>query len=243
MTFDPVILRPLDPARDPRINEREESELRQALEAVPRLAQAAARAKVVELEARHGERRGWVWARLGWSAWAKALEPLARLAQDYPLMIVTKGDLLDQETKLAQAQRLVSSTPSLMQDLELATQRLKAAESEMASGDMYSWIIDTMGKFREGYAVDIPQFSREVPCAVGLFPTFPYKAVLFNVRGTAYFHDLGRFLADFENRFPTLRVQNLEMEPVGASAANSATDPEKLTFRMEVVVLVNPNAL
>ena len=71
----------LDPARDPRINEREEAELRQALEAVPRLAQAAARAKVLELEARHSERRGWVWARLGWSAWAEALEPLARLAR------------------------------------------------------------------------------------------------------------------------------------------------------------------
>lgn len=71
----------LDPARDPRINEREENELRQALEAVPRLSQPAARARVLELEARHGERRGWVWARLGWSAWAKALEPLARLAR------------------------------------------------------------------------------------------------------------------------------------------------------------------
>jgi len=71
----------LDPARDPRINEREENELRQALEAVPRLSQPAARARVLELEARHGVRRGWVWARLGWSAWAKALEPLARLAR------------------------------------------------------------------------------------------------------------------------------------------------------------------
>lgn len=71
----------LEAARDPRINEREEEELRQALEAVPRLAHAAACARVLELEARHGERRGWVWARLGWSPWAKALEPLARLAR------------------------------------------------------------------------------------------------------------------------------------------------------------------
>lgn len=71
----------LDPARDPRINEREEVELRQALEATTRLAHAAACSKVLELEARHGERRGWVWARLGWSPWATALEPLARLAR------------------------------------------------------------------------------------------------------------------------------------------------------------------
>ncbi len=71
----------LDPARDPRINEREEGELRQALEAASRLVHAAACSTVQELEARHGERRGWVWARLGWSAWAEALEPLARLAR------------------------------------------------------------------------------------------------------------------------------------------------------------------
>jgi len=71
----------LDPARDPRINEREEGELRQALAAVPHLAHTDACTKVLELEARHGERRGWVWARLGWSPWAKALEPLAKLAR------------------------------------------------------------------------------------------------------------------------------------------------------------------
>jgi hypothetical protein len=71
----------LDPARDPRINEREESELREALEAAAGLPHAAACAKVLELEARHGERRSWVWAGLGWSAWAMALEPLARLAR------------------------------------------------------------------------------------------------------------------------------------------------------------------
>jgi hypothetical protein len=70
-----------DGSRDPRINEREEDELRQALEAVPHLAHAAACTKVLELEARHGERRGWVWARLDWSPWAKALEPLAKLAR------------------------------------------------------------------------------------------------------------------------------------------------------------------
>ena len=71
----------LAPERDPRINEREEDELRQALEAASRLAHAAACVKVLELEARHGERRAWVWARLGWSPWAEALEPLARLAR------------------------------------------------------------------------------------------------------------------------------------------------------------------
>jgi hypothetical protein len=70
-----------DGSRDPRINERNETELRNALEAITKIPHTAACARVLELEAKHAERRGWVWARLGWSPWAKALAPLARLAR------------------------------------------------------------------------------------------------------------------------------------------------------------------
>ena len=76
---------------------------------------------------------------------------------------------------------------------------------------------------------------------MGIFPKFPYKAAVFNVRGVAYFHDLGRFLADFENSFPFARVQNVEMEVAGSSAATGTSDTEKLSFRMEIVTLINPN--
>lgn len=68
-------------SRDPRINERDENELRRGIEAILHIPHAAACARTLELEARHAERRGWVWARLGWSPWAKALAPLARLAR------------------------------------------------------------------------------------------------------------------------------------------------------------------
>jgi hypothetical protein len=71
----------LDPSRDPRINERDEIELRQQLEAVYQMAHAAACNRVLELETKHSERRQWIWARLGWSSWARALAPLARLAR------------------------------------------------------------------------------------------------------------------------------------------------------------------
>jgi len=162
--------------------------------------------------------------------------------------------VIEQQTKLDNAQRLLSTTAQIQKNLEAANLKLKAVESEMASGDMYSWIIQTVNKFREGYKVDIPQFSREVPCEVGMFTKFPYRAVQFNVRGTAFFHDFGRFLADFENRFPYMRVQNLELEPAALSNANlpgtgnaapvtgtaGGEDVEKLAFRMEIVALVNP---
>jgi len=145
-----------------------------------------------------------------------------------------------QKRKNEDAQRLVSATAKITQDLEAATQKLKAAEGEMASGDMFAWMNDTLKKNSERYKVEIPQISREVPCPVGVFAKFPYRAVMFNVRGTAFYHHLGSFLADFENRFPYLRVQNLELEPAGGSTSQTATDPEKLAFRMEIVALVNP---
>lgn len=71
----------LDPSRDPRINEREESELRRDLELAAPLPHPAACGRVLELEARHAERRDWVWARMETSPWAVALRPLAKLAE------------------------------------------------------------------------------------------------------------------------------------------------------------------
>jgi hypothetical protein len=69
-----------DPERSPRNNDEAEQKLRKDLEAVAQLPHAAALAKVLALESEHGRRRDWVWAQLGESPLAVALEPLARVA-------------------------------------------------------------------------------------------------------------------------------------------------------------------
>ena len=51
---------------------------------------------------------------------------------------------------------------------------------------------------------------------------------MFNLRGTAYFQDLGAFLADFENEFPYLRVQNLELEPAASGMQVPSEAPPEL---------------
>lgn len=71
----------LDPARNPRINEEDEAEVRKQLESTANLAHAVACSRVLELEQKHGPRREWVWARMGNSPWASALVPLAKLAK------------------------------------------------------------------------------------------------------------------------------------------------------------------
>jgi Tfp pilus assembly protein PilO len=155
--------------------------------------------------------------------------------------------IADQKMKVSSADRLVASAPDVKKKADLMQTKLQVIEDGMASGDMYSWIIQTMTKFCAGRKVEIPQFSREVTADVGILPNFPYKAAIFTVRGSAYFHDLGKFISEFENAFPFIRLQNLEIDPVGGSAASlsapagNTSDPEKLSFKMEIVTLINPN--
>jgi hypothetical protein len=65
----------------PDENEKDEKSLRTALMALPKLTPEAGRQAILELEEQHGERRGWVWARMGLSPLAAALEHLRTLAE------------------------------------------------------------------------------------------------------------------------------------------------------------------
>jgi len=150
-----------------------------------------------------------------------------------------KADLL---SKLGDGQKLLGSSVTIQKGLESATAKRKAIEATLPSGDMYSWIISTVNAFKEKYDVDIPQFSREMPTTIGVSANFPYKAAAFILRGTAHFHELGRFISDFENAFPYMRIQNIEIEPNPAGSGVTPADSEKLLFKIEVVTPVNiPN--
>jgi hypothetical protein len=70
-----------DHSRRPGLNEEQEDRLRKELEAILSLPHAQVCDKVEKLDNEHKERRGWVWAQLGESAYAVALEPLGRLAK------------------------------------------------------------------------------------------------------------------------------------------------------------------
>lgn len=70
-----------DPEPWPDENRRAEEELKGALNGLSTLAPAAARDRIRALEATHGARRAWVWARLGQSPLARALDGLGRLAE------------------------------------------------------------------------------------------------------------------------------------------------------------------
>jgi len=124
-------------------------------------------------------------------------------------------------------------------DLTDARQTLSQLETDIApSGDLYSWVISTLRTFKAPYReVEIPQYSQIGPTTdMPMLPGFPYKQASMTVAGKAHFHDLGRFLADFENRFPHIRILNLGLDVDG-----NPQDPELLAFRMDIVTLVKSN--
>jgi hypothetical protein len=65
----------------PQENEKDETNLRQALSAMEKRSPAETRKIILELDAEHGARRTWVWARMGLSPLAGALEFLKTIAE------------------------------------------------------------------------------------------------------------------------------------------------------------------
>ena len=167
--------------------------------------------------------------------WLLVIKPLNETLKS------ARADVIKSRDQLKRGQVTLTTQAQINSSFENATEVLKQRESAMAaSNDMYSWLIQTLNTFRAGYRVDIPQFGRELPSEVGIFPQFPYRAALFNVRGSAFYHDFGRFLADFENAFPYIRIQNIELD--SATDSGNREVAEKLNFKMELLTLVRPTA-
>jgi len=139
--------------------------------------------------------------------------------------------------KVGNAETLLKKADAIEALIEENSTALEKIEESMASGDIYLWMINTINQFNVAKEVTFLDFQREIVGDVGVIPKFPYKAAIFPVKGTSHYHDLGRFLADFENRFPFVRVQNLELAP---SAKTGSEDAENLNFKFEFVALIKP---
>jgi hypothetical protein len=147
----------------------------------------------------------------------------------------------DAEIKLKQMRDYIKQAGKVDAELAEARKVMTDSESDLASGDLYSWVMTAIRGFKAGYKVDITQITPNGPMTdVNLLPKFPYKQGSFTVTGSAYYHDFGRFLADFENEFPHVRMLNLD---VRLNPSPSAGEKEKLAFKMDIMTLVKPNPL
>jgi hypothetical protein len=143
------------------------------------------------------------------------------------------------ERKLVLMQEQIKHADQAEAELADARTIITSLEAGMASGDLYSWVINMVRGFKGAYKVEIPQFSSiSLPSEVNMIAKFPYKQVTLTLAGMAHYHELGKFLADLENEFPHIRLQNLDIQ-VNPNARGE--DAEKLVFKVDMVTLVKPN--
>ena len=153
--------------------------------------------------------------------------------------LLERGALARKE--LQKVTQAIENADKIEAQLTESNKQMGKVEEGMASGDLYSWAITTLRQFKGAYKVEIPQFSQiEGPRDVPLIPKFPYKQASLTIGGTAHFYDFGRFVADFENQYPYMRLLNVTVEP---AASHSTEDRERLNFRMDVAALVKPSRL
>ena len=144
----------------------------------------------------------------------------------------------DARKKLLQMTDGIRHAEQIEAELAETSKLLAAQEENMVSGDPFSWGLEMMRRARAAYRVEVPVVNQPVLGETTLLPKFPYKQATFTVGGSGYYHDLGKFIADFENQFPHIRVVNLSLDPLSSLAG---ADKEKLAFRMDIVALMRPN--
>jgi hypothetical protein len=118
-------------------------------------------------------------------------------------------------------------------NLNEMTLQLDQAEKDVASGDLFEWTVQTMRNFKSPYRVEIPTIGAPTASDCDLIGNFPYREIRFTLSGWAFYHDLGKFVSDFENKFPHCRVVGVSLDPSG--------NGERLLFKMDIVALVKPN--
>lgn len=148
------------------------------------------------------------------------------------------------QDKVEKAKARVSQADKVEAEMETSVQALRGIEEEMASGvDLYRWSLILMEKARGGQQIEIDEVTKPQTNDIGVLAAFPYPAATFSVRGSAYYHNFGKFLADFENRYPYFRVQNISLGTLaeaGGDATSGRVAKNQLLFKMDVVVPIKP---
>ena len=171
------------------------------------------------------------------------ISPQRQQIDEHEDKILRTSELLNKD------ERWLRQRPAIQENLTSHRQMLETRQSEMAPLDKFKWFYNTLESFRSPFDVSLVDITREPEFAdVGVLANFPYQAAVFGVKLNATYHDFGKFLGDFENRFPYMRVQNvrLELDPAQKLAgtnslmAASADTRERLSITLKVVTLVKP---
>ena len=154
----------------------------------------------------------------------------------YAAVSDTNTQIRDARNRLQSMENTIKLADTVSAQLGDLTGTLTQAEGDLVSGDPAQWIYNTIRNFKEHYKVEISVNSQLSVGETDVLPHFPYKQLKVTVGGKAFYHDLGKFIADFENTFPHARITNLTLDLAGGAG----DDAERLNFRMDIIALANP---
>ena len=154
--------------------------------------------------------------------------------QNRRLAVETKSD----ESRRDSMGKTILQAETNAKKADAIADQLKDSEKDLVEGDVIVWTYDTLRQFKSNRHVDITTLGQPVQMDEDLLPNFPYKQIQFHIAGTGYYHDLGKFIADLENKYPHMRVLNITIDVFAGAEATS----EKLSFRFQIAALVKPTA-
>lgn len=150
------------------------------------------------------------------------------------------------ESDLDKAGAMMKKSEEIQRQLHDSTNRLASLEARLPGSSYWIWASSTLDSFLESYSNRVEKYEVSQPTTnhVDVLPKFPYMAVKFGVEFRGFYHDVGHFLAGFENNHPYIAFRNLTVSrpntlmAVPGKAVNPA-DAEKLSFKCDMVAIIN----
>jgi len=162
---------------------------------------------------------------------------LVRFQLDY--VTALQQQKVGADKNLKKMMSAIQSAEAIQGQLEVATKELAAQEEAMVTGDKFSWLVTSIKTaLKQHPKLDVPDYSTILEDKCSLLAEFPYSQVTISIKGTGYYHDIGRFLAELENTHPHFRVLNLELEPAQPGPHGDKENTEKLSFKLSIAALV-----
>lgn len=162
-------------------------------------------------------------------------------------LVAQRTELEKKQNQLAEAKEWIERAQSVEKQMTESLASLATLEEGLAGRvDPYAWSYLLLDRIRQQNPA-LTRLDVAGKPSVGparLLPDFPYEAATFTVVGRGYYHDFGRFLANFENEYPYFRVENIELTSQSSVADTqvAGNELEMLNLKFDVVVLLKPTA-
>lgn len=162
------------------------------------------------------------------------------------------------ENKLFRADNWIRRSARVAADLTELKQKLGEIESGMPTPAQLNgnkWVRDLLTSFIQSNRHDVTLMRLHQEPLKGrqaiILPNFPYEGASYEVEARAFYHDIGRFLADFENSHPYFRFQTIRLSPIATPSAAAGGPPvpdalfeteerENVRVSMNLVLLYKP---